>query len=147
MNCAPCIFKAVFRNRQQHEVRGRICLTIYLCKENTVRQEVYERDRDTERETASRKKQGAGTEVGVGPEWAQGVGKITDVYTMFWSTGQGLNNRVLLFLESCLLQLALCLVLLNAQGSHSQTLPQQQPHRLTLTPYFFHQNSTGVNEP
>lgn len=100
-----------------------------------------------ERERGSRKEQGAGVGVGVGSERAQGVGKITDVYTMFWSTGQGLNNRVLLFLESCLLQLALCLVLLKAQGSHSQTLPQQQPHRRTLTSHFFHQNSTGVNEP
>lgn len=92
--------------------------------------------------------QGAGDGVGVGSERAQGVGKITDVYTMFWSTGQGLNNRVLLFLESCLLQLAVCLVLLNAQGSRSQTLPQQQqPHRRALTSHIFHQNSTGVNEP
>lgn len=65
--------------------------------------------------------------------WAQGVGKITDVHTMFWSTGQGLNNRELLFVQSCLLQLTLCLVLLKAQGSHSEMLPQQQQqHRSSL---------------
>ncbi len=73
---------------------------------------------------------------GGGSLCAQGVGKITDVHTMFWSTDQGLNNRVLLFLQSCLLQLTLCLVLLNAQGSHSETLTQSQ-HRYTLITQIF----------
>lgn len=94
-----------------------------------MRATAWEKNMDRRAESEREKKKdgcdgGGGGGSGGGPLRAQGVGKITDVHTMFWSTGQGLNNRVLLFLQSCLLQLTLCLVLLNAQGSHSETLPE-----------------------